>query len=55
MTTDQLFFVVLSIVFMALAYGVGYTFGWHRGVRETEIRWHEAVSRTEAARKHAER
>lgn len=42
---------ILIIIFVtSVSFGVGYVHGRREGIRETEVRWSEAVTRADAVR-----
>jgi hypothetical protein len=37
--------IMIAVFAVITAYVLGFARGWHVGVRETEVRWREAVGR----------
>lgn len=43
---------LLLLVLFAALFAIGYHRGWTQGVKETEARWSDAVSKSEWSRPH---
>lgn len=41
---------LLFVAGLVISYLAGFTGGHRRGIRDTELRWHEAIVRADAAR-----